>query len=49
MGDYPHNFLINFYFLKSVNESENEVLINMNDFFEFQKIINIIRIFRIKF
>jgi hypothetical protein len=37
MGEYPENFLMNFYFLKSVNELENEVLTNINDFFDFSE------------
>ena len=37
MGEYPENFLMNFYFLKSVNELENEVLTNINEFFDFSE------------
>ena len=37
MGEYPDNFLMNYYFLKSVNELENEVLTNINDFFDFSE------------
>ena len=34
IGEYPDNFLMNFYFLKSLSELENEVLSNINDFFD---------------
>ena len=37
MGDNPNNFLMNYYFLKSVNELENEVLLSEEDFFDFSK------------
>ena len=37
IDEYPNNFLMNYYFLKSVNELENEVLSNINDFFDFSK------------
>ena len=37
MGEFPENFLMNFYFLKSVNELENEVLTNINEFFDFSE------------
>ena len=32
-NEYGNNFLMNYYFLKSVNEIENEVLSNQSDFF----------------
>jgi hypothetical protein len=31
--DYGNNFLMNYYFLKTVNELENEILSNQSDFF----------------
>jgi len=34
IGEYPNNFLMNYYFLKSLSELENEVLSNINDFFD---------------
>jgi len=34
IGEYPNNFLMNYYFLKSLSELENEVLSNVNDFFD---------------
>ena len=34
IGEYTNNYIMNYYFLKSVNESENEVLSNINDFFD---------------
>ena len=37
IGDYTNNFLMNFYFLKSVNELENELISNINDFFNFSE------------
>ena len=33
-AEYPNNFLMNFYFLKSINELENEILTNESDFFD---------------
>ena len=33
-AEYPNNFLMNFYFLKSLNQIENEVLTNETDFFD---------------
>ena len=34
IGEYPNNFLMNYYFLKSLSELENEVLSNINNFFD---------------
>ena len=33
-NEYGNNFLMNYYFLKSFNELENEVLTNKNDYFD---------------
>ena len=37
IGDNPNNFLMNFYFLKNINELENEVLSCEDDFFDFSE------------
>ena len=37
IGDYPNKFLMNFYFLRNVNELENEVLTCEEDFFDFSE------------
>ena len=37
IGDYPNKFLMNFYFLRNVNELENEVLTCEDDFFDFSE------------
>ena len=34
IGEYTNNYIMNYYFLKCVNELENEVLSNINDFFD---------------